>query len=292
MKNICCLSEMDDAVAGIVVAVMIVGLIIAVISIVQTLYVPKWMEQIESEHMDEVADQFIMLKNAIDTQVSFERFTPVNTPITLGCKELPFLVSSKAFGDLAILEDKFELHIGYDILGERYDYFCKTDALSYLSGNSYYLDQSYTLEAGALILSQNDGNVMTIEPAFYAEKDSIPNSYNISFNLIDTVSKGDKTTVSGYGTYSVQTQYLNSTDEFVNDILFFNITTAYPYIWERFINDTLNNSGMEYGQDGHYTISKRNEWGDVWKITYDFKVGVFVDFYLKRSYISAQIAPS
>ena len=33
----------DDAVAGIVVAIMIVGLVIAVISIIQTVYVPKWM---------------------------------------------------------------------------------------------------------------------------------------------------------------------------------------------------------------------------------------------------------
>jgi len=44
------LKTRNEAVAGIVVAVMIVGLVLAVVSIIQTIYVPKWMETREAEH--------------------------------------------------------------------------------------------------------------------------------------------------------------------------------------------------------------------------------------------------
>jgi hypothetical protein len=43
-KLIQTIKKKDEAVAGIVVAVMIVGLVLAVISIIQTIYVPKWMD--------------------------------------------------------------------------------------------------------------------------------------------------------------------------------------------------------------------------------------------------------
>ena len=63
----------DDAVVGIIVAILLIGLIILVISILQTVFIPNWMKQIEAEHMDEVADQFSQLKFAIDIQSALEK---------------------------------------------------------------------------------------------------------------------------------------------------------------------------------------------------------------------------
>jgi len=271
--------EKDDAVAGIVVAVMIVGLIIAVISVVQTIYVPKWMEQIESEHMD-------------DVEVLVEQSTPISTPITLGNKELPFLVSSKAFGDLAVLDDQFSFKIEYDTGANQYG----SDVIRYVSENAYYLDQSYIYEAGALILSQSDGNVMTMKPIFYAEKDEsspLLNKFNITFTMVEIEGKGDKTTVSGYGTYPIQTQYDKKTvDDPFTDIEYIEIITAYPLVWQRFINDTLKNSGMEYGQDDHYTVSVVEAEGVLWSVTIDIlEDNCKVELFFTRSIVSAQIAP-
>src|SRR5512136_2524116 len=87
----------DEEVAGIVVAVMIVGLVLAVISIIQTIYIPKWMEAREAEHMGVVSDQFSQLKFAVDTQIALKENTPVSTSITLGSRELGFFISNKAF---------------------------------------------------------------------------------------------------------------------------------------------------------------------------------------------------
>ena len=64
--NIKDLNNSDDAVVGIIVAVLLIGLILVVISIFQTVFIPNWMEQIEAEHMDDVAQQFSQLKFAID----------------------------------------------------------------------------------------------------------------------------------------------------------------------------------------------------------------------------------
>ena len=100
------LKNSDEGVVGIVVAVLLIGLLFSVVSLVQTVYVPKWMEQKESEHMDEVAVQFSQLKYAIDTHSATEQINnPISAAITLGSRELPYLMSTRAFGHLEILEN-------------------------------------------------------------------------------------------------------------------------------------------------------------------------------------------
>ncbi|MFA5102886.1 MAG: hypothetical protein WC525_06995, partial [Candidatus Thermoplasmatota archaeon] len=96
----------DTAVVGVVTAVLLIGLIVAVVSLVQTIYIPKVMEQREAEHMDKVAEQFSYLTSVIDGQAADQKKNlPIATSITLGSKELPYMLSIKAFGKLEILEN-------------------------------------------------------------------------------------------------------------------------------------------------------------------------------------------
>ena len=88
----------NDAVVGIIAAFLITGLIVLVFSIIQTVYIPQWMEEKEADHMEMVADQFSRLKFAIDTQSTIGLHDrsiniPISTSITLGNKEIPFLMS-------------------------------------------------------------------------------------------------------------------------------------------------------------------------------------------------------
>jgi hypothetical protein len=81
----------DSAVVGMVSAILIIGLLVAVISIVQVIYVPVIMEQREAEHMDKVTEQFGSLTSVIDGQAANGRKgVPIATFVTLGNKELPF----------------------------------------------------------------------------------------------------------------------------------------------------------------------------------------------------------
>ena len=63
----------EEAVVGVVVAVLLVGLLLAITLILQSVFVPNWMEQLEADHIDEVADQFAMLKFAVDLQSATEK---------------------------------------------------------------------------------------------------------------------------------------------------------------------------------------------------------------------------
>jgi len=47
----------DNGVVGIITAVLLIGLIISVFSIVQLVFVPVWMEKMEADHMDTVSHQ-------------------------------------------------------------------------------------------------------------------------------------------------------------------------------------------------------------------------------------------
>ena len=97
----------DNAVVGVVTAILIVGLIVAVVSLVQTMYIPKIMEQREADHMDKVAEQFTYLTSVIDGQAANPTNNmPIATSITLGSKELPYMLSMRAFGTLEILDNR------------------------------------------------------------------------------------------------------------------------------------------------------------------------------------------
>ena len=106
----CYLLNNEKAVVGVVTAVLIIGLIVAVVSLVQTVYVPKMMEQREAEHMEVVADQFSWLKSSIDGLISSNNSgIPVVSSITLGSRELPYLLSVRAFGSLEISQNSFNI---------------------------------------------------------------------------------------------------------------------------------------------------------------------------------------
>lgn len=89
---------------GVIVAILVVSLLVAVLVIIQTVYVPQWMKEREAEHMDNVANQFADLKYSLDLQAAQRSSSPLINSITLGSKELPYFVSSRAFGSLYIVD--------------------------------------------------------------------------------------------------------------------------------------------------------------------------------------------
>jgi hypothetical protein len=87
---------------GIIVAILVISLFVAVIVIIQSYYVPQWMEDKEADHMDVVANQFASLKFSVDLQAMAGSDIPITNSITLGSKELPYFMSSRSFGSLRI----------------------------------------------------------------------------------------------------------------------------------------------------------------------------------------------
>jgi len=263
---------------GIVATFLIVGLIVTVISMIQAVYIPKWMEQTEADHMEVVAEQFSQLKFAIDTQSAIkEPNTPITTSITLGNKELPFLTSSRAYGSLDILSDECIVTITNDSGPVSYP----LGVIKYSSANAYFLNQAYIYEAGAVILSQSQGNTMSIKPAFSV---SYETNIDISFTIMNISTIGEKRSIGGYGTYPIQTEFSNYYSPMsINNISEFTIVTNYPNSWHKFINNTLVNLGIEFGTNFSMDV-------DDSRITVHF-LNPAVNLNLKVIKISAQIAP-
>jgi hypothetical protein len=203
------------------------------------------MEEREYEHMERVTDQFSRLSFACDILTETEQNIPITTSITLGSKELGFLMSSRAHGYLTISEDGFFL-ITEDTNGMQNLY--PLLSLKYSSKNAYYLDQSLIYEAGAMIISQAEGNVMVGGPSFTIT----PVDTNISFNVVKIESIGETFSVGGYGTYPIKAVFLESENETIYGLKNLNFTTNYPNVWHTFLNSSLPIQ-FEYGTE--YTIT-------------------------------------
>lgn len=289
MKKFCrflnILNNKDDAVVGVIVAVLLVGLVLAITLLLQSVFVPNWMEQLEAEHMDEVTDQFALLKFAVDLQSATEKNIPITTSITLGNKELPYLASSRSFGFLRIASDECTI----TITNATESVIISPGIIKYSSSNSYFLDRSFIYEAGAIISSQAEGSVMSILPNFFVNHDKVLDRVNISFALTNIIGVGGKKSVSGYGTYPIRTNFSRSNATVIADIEKINITTGYPNAWHMFINSTLLRSDLDYGAGNDFWITSTND-----SITVNFnsppaspKVDIFLDIFD----IIAQIAP-
>lgn len=266
------INQDNYGVAGIVVAVLLTGVIISSFAIIQTQHVPKWMEKKESEHMDEVAKQFTELKSNIDTLcITQHKSIPFSTSITLGSDEIPVFSSSRAYGTLEVLPNDCKMYITNATRNETY--FLGT--IKFESKNAYYINQYYFCEGGAVILSQETGNVMLARPPVIVDGD------DIVFNMVKLSQLSGKTSASGYGTYPIQIELKNIDSDFFEDVNSIVIVTKNPNSWYLFFNDLA-----KYMPVGGIDVSVHED-----RVKVNFNAAEKMDLDLKEFDILAQIAP-
>ena len=161
---------------AVIVAILVISLFVAVLVIIQTYYVPNWMKDREAEHMDAVSNQFARLKYSIDLQAMEKSSSPLINSITLGSKELPYFVSSRAFGSLQILSSsesnfsiflegngRFEKQFYKSICNENVSYVISLELLEIhinnLQGGDFYNISSPYFKISAKIIGQNMLNI-------------------------------------------------------------------------------------------------------------------------------------
>jgi hypothetical protein len=257
-------------VVGIVVAVLLIGLAVAVTGMIQTVYVPQWMKQKEAGHMQEVSSQFVQLKYALDIQSLVGENSAISTYINLGSEGIPIFSSGRTFDSLEILSNSCNITISNS-----------TDSITFLlgsikysSGNSYYVDQSFIFEAGALILNQLSNSILTGKPYL-----SVSNFTNLSLTIINILKIDGKEFAYGQGTYAIYTEFLDSTNYVIYDFENITVTTNYPDVWNVIFNSsTLKYSGFTY------VINKTDD-----QVSAEFS-GSLGNLFLKVGEISAQVA--
>lgn len=284
MKNKRKLNESDDAVVGIVVTVLLIGLILAVTVMINNVYVPQWLEQEEISHMDTVSNQFNELKHALDLQTILNDTTSVASFITLGSREIPFFDQGRTFGSLSIVPDSCIIRVNYTYQGTEYNTTYATDSITYRSGNSYYTNQKFIYQAGALILEQDEENVLLANPSLMVSRPDV--TKNISFVFVDISGIEGKMSVGGFGNYAVHTRVIDPSMQYVKftNVSKITIETDYLNAW----NTSLRRSFLQPELSINYTANIIN---DKLEITFhEDELGeYYYDFYIRTVDVPTEI---
>lgn len=228
-----------SAVAGVIEALLLVALVATVISTIQLVYIPEIMEQKEAEHMDEVENQFSHLKSVIDLQCQAKETGPISTAITLGSRELPYFVTARAFGRLHHIPKELSNN-NITVVNQTIDKTFDLSSIEYESVNAYYLNQNFVLEAGGVILKQDDGGeAMKIHPPVYFEK-GVNNTIHVNWTLYNFSVLGNKSVAEGYKSSYIRTQIRsnrNASQTYTyENVSFLNISTDYFEAWNQSLN--------------------------------------------------------
>jgi hypothetical protein len=265
----------DNAVVGIVVTVLLIGLALAVSVMINTVYVPRWTEETEAAHMDEVANQFAQLKYALDVQSVAKQTTAISASITLGSQDIPILGLGNNFGSLQILENQCNITIQSESGSPHSE---SIGMIKYSSGNSYFVQQDYVYQGGALILSQPPRSMLIGKPSFV-----VTDYTNISFTIINISTTEGKNFASGDGTYPIHTEYIGCNIDSIANVTNITVITNYPNAWKIAFESTLRQSDNPFSSD-YVTMS-----GD--KVTVEFPSGAVNSFTFQEIKVFAQIAP-
>jgi hypothetical protein len=239
----------DEGVASTVGTIMALLVFLTFMSLIVDQYVPVWMKDAESAHMNEAFGQFGDLKSNVDNKVlacqvakiagqSCTRVTTF-TPITLGVDGVPLFASPTA-GELQMnpWEGNMSIEFSYQAGNFSVDVNSSSGGMVDLHVyNRYYVQQRIIYENGAVLVYQIDGELVGIAPHFIV--DNRTQYMEISLSQVTLFGSGGTTGVSTEGVHSrlvnaEYERYLNLTTDFNMTLL-----TNYEKAWFHFYNDTL-----------------------------------------------------
>lgn len=249
----------DEGVASTVGTIMALLVFLTFLSLIVNQYVPVWMKDSESAHMNNALGQFGGLKGAIDLQVlaaqiaqnAGTHYIPItsSTPVTLGLDGVP-IFAAPTVGEVTAKPDAGPWTVAFFYLIKSVS--TKTQdtssgAIELNVGNRYYIPQKIAYENGAVMRYQTDGQVIRAQPVFEPLK--VNNSLDLSFQLISLYGRGGAT---GTGTEIVNTKLFGLDRQDYTGLssdIWINHTSAYGLAWWHFFNTTLSkNLGITQGQ--------------------------------------------
>ena len=243
----------EEGVASTVGTIMGLLIFLTFLSLIVNSYVPVWMKDAESSHMNVAYGQFGDFKESVDTQMLYARmselagvrFTPttVFTPIALGLDGVP-IFSSPTLGLLTVDQAKapWNAWFGYypnkvvnvkQVANETAGGSVRLDVY-----NRYFVPQTLAYENGAVLKAQSDGMVLRAEPTF--DITFVNNTEDITLVMTSMLGYGS---LQGSTTEGIHAKVISvSTDEYkrVNTDVYLNHTTPFGLAWWGFYNKTLS----------------------------------------------------
>jgi len=275
MKNRGLLKQ-NNALAGVIEALLLVGLVAIILSFIQLYYVPKIMEQKEADHMDQVSNQFSQLKSVIEIQSTmgvineenpnpnYIAYTSMSSPLTLGSRELPYFVTTASSGQVNLIDEQvsgnYKIKIE-NISDEDRDpnflFGYPLTSINFEASNYYFIPQKYILEGGALILNQSDGEVMRMSPAMNIVNESGTNFIEINYELPIFIGSPGKKSYGGFEVSYIRTNYIkkynyNYSNPNIEPEI--RIYTAHPEGWYHGLVGANNGLLWEYYENGYIDV--------------------------------------
>jgi hypothetical protein len=199
----------DDALSEVVGFVLLLALIVVALSLYQVYGVPAAGRENEIAHMNQVKDQFVDYKIALDSlwlnkrngillSTAFDLGT--GAPATAGSAfALPILTPAGSGGTVSVKSGGANLTIAPE---GRSPVTIPLGSFSYTSSNRYWVDQTWTYQGGAVFLSQEGGTTVRVAPSISAKK-----TINDNIDLtIAPISLEGSDTIAGSGPVRIETR--------------------------------------------------------------------------------------
>ena len=235
------------AVVGVVEAILLIALFAIILSTIQLIYVPQLMENREAEHMDTVANQISQLKFAVDLYAITENNASfISIPLTLGSRELPYLITARALGTVSVLDNTTTIVVNSSSQNSTF----KLGSIRYEADNAYYEKQWYIFENGAIIVTQQTTQSMRVPPSLSSHLTG--SNLDISLTVVNITPYAGRTSASGCDNTYIRVNYSSSSSYNFIDVSRFRIVTDYPYAWFTFLNETLNKNAVTVVRQPNY----------------------------------------
>jgi hypothetical protein len=245
----------ESAISTVVSAVLALGILVSIITVVNVQYIPEWKTAAEQSHMDDVFYDMAEMKNEVDILSAYARIEPstslsVGIPIKMGGGSLPVFSPGKSGGRLAINEGTFNMHILATTPGLNYNSdsaLLNLGTVSYMSNNNYFVDQKYVYEGGSIIISQSNYSLMRLTPPIDMEITDSGTNITMNINAIDI--NGPKKSISSNDVEELNLRTNGSDSLYWESILFTDMTmtleTSYPSSWASFLETIANDAGID-----------------------------------------------
>ena len=263
----------NNALAGVIEALLLVALVAIVLSTIQLYYIPEIMKQKEADHMDTVENQFAQLKSVIESQGMMGSLQPddpishtiMSSPVTLGHDRLPYFISSWALGHVNIndkdteLDSKIVLPNGDLPAKYRPRGGIPLTSIQYHAQNAYFIDQNFILEGGGIILEQSNGEAMKVSPPIYVKNytDVPVGGYDGYLELYYTIpiinsKTGKRISETGIDTTYVLTNYSETISNSEDGVTYIQIYSDYLEAWNQSLKNDNKGILWEYCTDNEY----------------------------------------
>jgi hypothetical protein len=229
---------------------MMLGILLSILAMIFTVYIPSWAKSGEANHMESVVDSYFDFKSNIDKQIGDEKGvgSSLTTQIKLGAEGGSVLGIGQTTGTLSYRSSEFNIRV-YNTNNTLNNYGQASGNVYFTSRNVYYTNQYLTYENGAIIVEQSTKSIMRAKPDF-----GITYSDNRTTLILTQIHlSGTSNSISGTGHHTIESKLIQSITESPELIwtpeegfpagqnITVNITTRFGNLWKEIIEEELDN---------------------------------------------------